>query len=604
MYCDLQFLKSQELLKIILSLSIIKDFRMSSVIVLVVICFYSTDGVAASSLRVVIEGVNSEQLDNINAFLKIKAMTEDRQSAEAIEYWFRKAPNKINTALRALGYYAPEIKSELDVESEDYIAKFFVSAGEPVLISNVDLIINGEGRADKNFIKIISDAKALQGKKLNHAYYELIKGSLSNYSVAMGYFDAEFIKKELRVNPDTHQAFVEIIFDSGKRYLFGNVQIAEGKLDKKFIRKFIPFEYGDFYNSEQIIKLRSRLLSSQYFESVSVRRGIKPQGNERHWPVIIEYKTKKRDRYDYGVGYGTDSGVRVSFVYSNRLATANGHRYKYSASISETVNKTGFEYMFPDQDPLNDIYSFSIDYEREELDISISEKYSAGIQRRHVKEGDWTRIVYLKYIEERFSVADDSGCSTLLTPGISWLQSKSNSRIRPTKGWRASLDLFGAYEDLLSDLSFLQLRSNFKYIFGLGEDVRLIGRGEFGGTYITDEDFSQLPPSLRFFAGGDNSVRGYPFKTLSQFEDGEAAGGRYILTGSMEVEYQFIQDWGVVAFIDMGNAFESFQEKLYTGRGIGVRWFSPVGPLRLDFAWPEAGEAKDFRIHISIGPDL
>ncbi|MDF1529045.1 MAG: BamA/TamA family outer membrane protein, partial [Sedimenticola sp.] len=163
-------------------------------------------------------------------------------------------------------------------------------------------------------------------------------------------------------------------------------------------------------------------------------------------------------------------------------------------------------------------------------------------------------------------------------------------------------ELKGAEEALFSDVRFFQLQAAAKWIYPLGAG-RLLIRGDTGLTLT--EDFEKLPASYRFFAGGDQSVRGYGYQALGpKNTDGTVVGGRYLLSGSVEYEYPIKDDWSAALFVDAGNAVDGWNEELKRSAGVGLRWRSPVGPIRLDLAIPEDTSEDSFRIHFSMGADL
>ena len=118
-------------------------------------------------------------------------------------------------------------------------------------------------------------------------------------------------------------------------------------------------------------------------------------------------------------------------------------------------------------------------------------------------------------------------------------------------------------------------------------------------------DVNKLPASQRFFAGGDNSVRGYQFESLGPTdESGEVIGGKHLVVGSIELDHRITDSWNAAVFYDIGNAINSVNDELFAGAGVGVRWKSPVGPVRFDFAWALDKTDEQFRLHVVIGPDL
>ncbi|MFZ2171476.1 MAG: BamA/TamA family outer membrane protein, partial [Methylococcaceae bacterium] len=191
----------------------------------------------------------------------------------------------------------------------------------------------------------------------------------------------------------------------------------------------------------------------------------------------------------------------------------------------------------------------------------------------------------------------------LLVPGGSWLKSVSNEPLRPTSGYRLKFDVSGSYKNPLSDVSFLQGALSALWIHPLPWNSKFIGRTDLGATLV--DQFDKLPPTYRFYAGGINSIRGYDYKELGPKDsEGNVIGGKFLTVLSLEYEKAVFDDWGVAAFIDSGNAYNPGNIQLKTGAGIGVRWYSPFGPVRLDFAIPMNESNSSFQIHFAAGARL
>jgi translocation and assembly module TamA len=188
-------------------------------------------------------------------------------------------------------------------------------------------------------------------------------------------------------------------------------------------------------------------------------------------------------------------------------------------------------------------------------------------------------------------------------PGIGWTRVIADNPLYPRNGLRVNFKTRGSLQEVISDISFLQLMGSFKGILGLPWRSRVIGRVDAGATFMNS--FDQLPPSVRFFAGGDNSIRGYAYKSLGpENASGDVEGGKNLLVGSLEIEHRFADKWALAAFVDAGNAFDDTVIDAKTGVGLGIRWRSPVGPIRLDFAHPLDNSDELFRVHFVMGPEL
>ena len=134
--------------------------------------------------------------------------------------------------------------------------------------------------------------------------------------------------------------------------------------------------------------------------------------------------------------------------------------------------------------------------------------------------------------------------------------------------------------------------------------ARWIVRGDAG--WIGTDDVLALPPTRRFVAGGAQSVRGFEFESIGPGDDADAlVGGSTLLVGSVEADYEVIRQWRVAAFADVGDAMDSFVDfDAELGVGLGIRWASPLGLIRFDFASPLSDPSNSFRLHFVFGPDL
>ena len=178
----------------------------------------------------------------------------------------------------------------------------------------------------------------------------------------------------------------------------------------------------------------------------------------------------------------------------------------------------------------------------------------------------------------------------------------ADSETNPRSGSSLDVRIRAAATALASSTDFVQAYLRYRRLFALGEKGRLALRGELGTTWRND--FDELPPSVRFFAGGDASVRGYGYEQLGPTDDeGNVIGGAGLVTGSVEYEHTIKGNWGAAVFVDSGNAFDGTDVKWRTGVGFGVVWRSPVGPLRAYLAHP-LNDTRSVRLHLTFGSDL
>jgi len=560
----------------------------------------------AISVRIEIEGVERDLERNIRSSLSLGQEDEDELTEERVRRLHADAPDEIEEALQPFGYYRPVIDSELTQEGERWIARYTVDAGPAIKIASVDLRIDGDGRNDPLFSRAVAEFPVKQGAVLYHPDYEQGKGLLTEIAAENGYLDAEFDESQVRVDLQRYQADVVVHYDTGPRYRFGETRFNQDVLDPDLLRGYVTWERGEPLNVDAVLQLQSALSDSPYWSRVEVVTN-REQAVGLEVPIDVNLVPAKPQRFSGGLGYGTDTGPRATGMWELRRINRRGHRGEAEARISEISQSARMSYLIPGPFPRTDVLSFNTAYQLENTDTSESETYLIGAQRTQ-QRGGWREALSLNYQREDFEVGLDTGITDLLVPGASWERIRADDRIYTTRGERLRLSLQGGDESLLSDVSFLQANAQAKLIRTLSERHRLIGRVEAG--YTETDAFRLLPPRFRFFAGGDQSVRGYGYQELGpEDEAGNVIGGESLLVGSVEYEFRLIdfprlEDFSVAAFFDAGNASRSFGGAIEQGAGLGIRWRSPIGPIRADFAFALSEDGTPFRFHLNIGPDL
>lgn len=544
-------------------------------------------------------GVDRELEKNIRGFLQIQE--PGLLTARSISNFHEEAVELIPQAMSALGYYEPVISDNLIAKDKGFVSMFMIQPGKAVIVDDIQVLIKGAARDDPLVQAVVSAFPLKQSDVLHHGKYEQGKARLADIAVSRGYFDARYVKSKVNVELKNYACDIQLVFDSGARYRFGDVVFEKGALDQSFLERFLPFSRGDYYDAGLLLKLRQTLINSGYFRSVRIERDP-AQADNQYIPIQVSYQLKGKYYYSMGLGFGTDTGPRLSGSVDNRRRGSFGQRYQIDTLFSSVHTELGFNYQIPLDTPLTDRYEISLGYQNDDMDDIYSELTMAQFKRVYVKEDRWTRTWYLKLHQETFEAGNTSGNAFLVIPGFRWQQTKSDDPIFPRHGFRWMIDISAGEENLFSDISFFQTLLKTKWIISPFERTRLILRGDAGATW--SNDFDQLPVSLRFFAGGDQSVRGYDYRKLGPEDDGQLVGGKYLMVGSAEFEYQLAEKWLVAVFIDEGNAFDRFDESLKNSVGLGVRWLSPIGPVRADIAYPTTDQDRGFKLHIYIGPDL
>jgi len=514
----------------------------------------------------------------------------------------QKAAQEITAALQPYGFYQPKITPSLtELGTSEWQARYVIDAGPGLPIAEFNLNVIGTMNEEPLLQKVLKEHELKPGNTFVHPQYESLKSGLSGLASERGYVEAKFTRARVEIDLNLYQARVYLDFESGPRYSFGEITLDQDVLEPEFLNRYIHFKKGDPYSVGQVIQLQRALNDSAYFQVVEVVPGV-PEADNREIPIGISLSPRNRHRYDFGLGYGSDTGARAKFGWRMPKVNQRGHRIDSEIIVSEIGYDVSANYRVPVFNPRTDQLVYSISEEKEDTDTNDSKLRSLSISFNHNRE-KWREVLTLSYEEEKFEVGSDSGDSTLLIPGVSWTRTWGGDFINVLDGLRFSFAVRGARENLVSDTDFTQAAGAIKFITSIDARNRFIARGSLGTT--NTDNFEQLPSSIRFFAGGSQSVRGYKYESLGPTdENGDVVGGEHLMTGSIEFEHYFNDRWGAAVFIDAGNALESFGDDLEQGAGFGLRWKSPVGAVRIDLANAISTDDKDWRLHLNIGPDL
>ena len=556
---------------------------------------------SSAAAEVHINGLTDAQALNVRAYMRLDALACD-EPKWLVSWEYRDAQDQIRESLEALGYYSPVIKTSLQFEESCWRADVDVDPGEPVVVRDVRIDVE-EPLATTEAMEIaVATAKALADRQLNHEDYESAKRALIEVADTLGFFDSRLIEARVDVNATERWADIEITLSSGPRYQFGSISFGEEPvLRTKLLEAMVPFEEGDPFDNNLLTRFRRNLAGTSYFSrSLVVVEHNKADGLKV--PIRVELAPPQR-RWTYliGAGYATDTKVRLRADAVNPLRNRRGHRVEGKLHASQVLSSIDLSYHVPHHNPLDDWFIFDVGAAHEETSTSNSDIFRLGARHTY-NRGPFIQTDFVNYQLEDWKIGSQEDDRTdLVLLGSHFLRIWSKTTLIPRHGYRVGITLRGAHEELLSDTSFFQVRARGRYIHGLTAKSRAIWRTEIG--FTIKDDFDELPPSVRFFAGGDNSIRGYGFRKVGPEEDGEVVGGSHLLTGSFEVDYLVRERWAVATFVDTGSAYDD-EPDWFTGVGVGVRWHSPFGAIRVDLAKPLDDDTRSWRVHISLGPDL
>ncbi len=521
--------------------------------------------------------------------------------AGRLDYRRDKIIDTVRHGLQAMGYYGARIGLEQD-SKDPTLLHVLVKVGEPVRVRSLVVTLDGDAQHDTAYLSFLKKLPLKIGDVLHHGHYEEIKTGLQSRALNRGYFDAKMVSSDVKVYPQERLADVQIRFDSGRRYRFGVVQIEGVTQSQRLIKPLIPFHEGDPYQVQQLASLSQSLSETRYFRQVDVRPLLK-QSHDYLVPIHIGLEPKSSNLMETGFGFSTDEGPRMQVNWEIPWLNDHGHSVTTQFKVSEPVQQLNFNYRIPGKDPINDYYNLPVTFERKDQNDTSSSKLESGVHYWTKLRGAWQRDYFVRALFEDYTQGSTSGNSLLLLPGVSLNRLMADKSLDPEWGQRILLTTEFSQRVWGSDLNFTRLWGRTKWIYTPWEGARVVTRFEQGVIWGAHVD--NVPPSLRFFAGGDQSVRGFGFETLSPKDSsGSLTGARYVTVGSMEYAHPVAEKWRLATFVDAGTATNTYSDPIKVGTGMGVRWLSPLGPIRFDLAFGVSETHVPWRLHFGLGAEL
>jgi translocation and assembly module TamA len=566
-------------------------------IILFLIFFGSwTEAQASNKLENQIIGISGESLKNVQTWLTIAQNAESQPlQATVIHTLYQQAPENIRKALEPFGYFKPTVSSALVKKGNTWYAYYTIRPGPQMQIQDIQLKITGAGSEHSAFQKLLVKFPLKKDQPLLTESYEAAKKNLLITAEKLGYLNAYFVQHQMEIDLKRYKARVVLHFDTGTRYYFGAIHFEANPLDATFLKQYAPFKEGQPYSSKALLQFQDSLSNSQYFEQVFVQPASM-RLSEKYIPIQVNLKPKKRQQYQFGVGYGTDTSARASIGANLPYFTANGHRIATLLRLSSVKTSLQAAYSIPGKNPLTEQYSIQDNIFRTIYPSGDSYVKKVGVSKTKTLN-DWENSIALNYQQERYRLNNQPyERSHHLIPSIALQYKKADNPIYPSHASYFRISLQGASTLLLSESSLLQAKLEQKYIRRIFEDGRMILRGDLGYTIVKQET-ETLPLSLNFFAGGERSVRGYTYQSLGP--------GRYLVTGSAEYQHRIKGNWNAAIFYDVGNAFNNFSSPvLKHSAGVGIVWVSPIGPVNVSIAKAFNLPGEPLRLVFTMGADL
>lgn len=572
---------------------------------------YSASVSAAELLPIKINGLEKDKaLEQV--VRRAVALPEAQGKGETVSegrlgYYVSNINRLVEDSLEPLGYYHPIISSRMERDGDRAQIIVDVIPGEPVRVRDVEVQVEGDGGKDRFIGFWLEGFEPVQGEVFNHGLYEENKAEISQALLDRGYFDMRNTQHEVRVTRAAQSADIDLAWDSGIRYRYGAVRFEGHKFEPGLLEQLVNFEPGKYYSQPQLNRLQESLAKLNYFSSIEIVPDLENK-QDGTVPVLVSLTQGKRSSQYASFRYGTKTGLGVEYGVERRWINSRGHKLDFNVGWAQNEQSFTALYRIPAFAWLDGWYGIGLVARNEEY-TSTSSRYIEGTFSRSGELRNWDLLASINVRRERFDEAipdiDQSLGNVLYTavayPEFNAVWRRSDDPLYPTSGSAWHYQVRSGYEFEASQAPFVQVTVKNKRIHGLGSKSRLLMRGELGATW--SGNYPYFPPSLRFYAGGDQSVRGYGYKEIGEYYGSYNLGGRYMAVGSMEYEYRLNPEWAAAGFVDVGDAFDRKPNANF-GVGAGARWRSPIGPVRFDVAYGFNGPDPGFGIHFTIGSDL
>ncbi len=550
-------------------------------------------------------GVDDKIKQNIEAHLSLNQTTGDRDlTLTQIQLLHRRAHDEIQAAVQPYGYYHATIDSQIMEGPESVTLNYSVTLNEPTLVDDINFKLLGAGLSNPNLKKLSTYFILKPGDIFDHDLYEKGKGQLQQKAYQEGYIQAYFKTHQVAVDLSTHLADITLELETGPQYTFGPVTFKTPYYHEAFLSRFTQFEADQPYRLETLVDFESKLMQSGLFKSVDISPTVTEQSSVT--PLTVTLKDAPANRYLIGIGYDTNTRSRLRLGWDRRKINPQGHQFKSQFKLSEKDTLLDASYIIPGQKPWVDNYRITFGYADDEYRDKPSELYTFELSETR-EIWDLKRTIAIRYLNETFRDSDQrQEHATFVLPSLRLSKSKLDNMANPRNGYKAEFFVRGGVDALFSDADFIQFYLQYKWLKGLSTHGTFIAKTELG--FTLPDDIDKLPLSVRFYAGGIDSLRGFRYRSLPFEIDDEGqlkpVGGGYLALASLEYNHTLFGPLKGAVFVDGGSAFRDIKDDWQLSAGFGLRWETPIGPLKLDLAKPLSSGAEVWRLHFSFGPQI
>lgn len=530
---------------------------------------------------------------------------------EQMPLFLERAKTEALSIAQAVGFFSAQVDVDFEPGAAGHlpVVRIVVDAGARTTVNRFEFILDGPPQAVKLHDQLRERWPLPEGTFFRSAAWQSGKRLLIDALQQRGYVRARIVDSEARIDPRNTTAALMVRIDSGSQLDFGPMTI-EGlsRYDASIVRALAPWAEEDAqpYDFDEVLTFQARLRTSGYFNSAEVLPdfgAVLDDPARTTVPLRVVLSERAAQRVSVGLGVSSDEGVRALLGYEHHNVLGKGWQLE-SGVLLQSVRRRVFASLRTPQKASGHYYQGGVRIERFDVQGERTNRQTAFVGEGK-RTGDAERFLSVQYQTEQRDLRGlgSVGSTSALSLSYAWSTRRLDSALDPRRGYTISAQLSGASQALLSDRSFVRMHARTMRFWPMPDDSFLdggilIGLAEFGQVFAAGRD--GIPSENLFRTGGTSSVRGYDFLSLGVREGNAVVGGRVLALGSFEYQHPVRRDWYAAAFVDAGDAADSWgRYHAVVGYGVGVRWRSPVGPVSVDLAYGEA--VRDWRVHFSVG---
>lgn len=562
------------------------------------------------SYKVFIKGIKNETLlSDIQSISDSLSNTDHQISSE---YLLQKMADsdirKFIQLLRARGFYDASVQSDIKTGKNSFELTFQFQMGAPYILKSVKMELSNEYEAGG---LILPDAEKL-GLNISKPFTSIqvldAQDGLIRFIRRKGFPLAAIADREVVVDHQDQSVTVYFKVNSGQKAVFGDITISGlTSVEESYVAGKLPWKKGDTFNGDLIEEARSVLSKLGLFASIRITEGTE-LGEGFTLPIEIGVTERKHKSISVGLNFITNEGPGVKFSWENRNLFHRGEALTTNYELSNHIVTA--EGTFKKQDFIvkNQTLRLSLKIGRENTDaynttsITGSSFFDRDLTKKlRVGAGLTIRSAKVDQLSstERFH---------LFSFPVYYSMDTTNDLLDPVRGYRFSLALTPYHEIMGPSITFAKVVSSYKRYAVILKKPYTVFAANLRIGILKGAGREEIPADERFYAGGGGSVRGYSYQSVGPLFGKVPIGGKSLIEMSTEVRLKITEHFGIATFLDGGTAFTNnlfdSGEFLQWGTGMGIRYYTPVGPLRLDIGVPinrrQYNENK-YAIYLSLG---